>query len=489
MYVPMVNLNMSVPVRLCQLLAAALLMSGSWGCSRTGSADPPSELAAFTGAHTRVVWVQGDGTDPYAAGNDLVLMGLDSDDGRGERVILGDRGSYVKPLLTPRGDRILFSTSPRGEGPDVFIVNWDGSGLRRLARGFALAVWEHPTDGSEWLYIGTDNKEYDFATVSRFPLDDPSRTELVWNQTLVSADTFQVSADGRHAGGLFPWPNAGIAELPNRSWRKVGDGCWTALTTARDPLFWYFDGAHRNLLMVDVSTDSRWTVPINQAPGFENPEVYHPRWTRHPRFLAMSGPYNRGGANQVRSGGAQAEVWLGRFSEDFSTVEAWLRVTSNEGGDSYPDVWIDRDRSTYPVRPAGRVGPASADAATRPADPSTGSPDAEAGGAARRVVLEARRVHAGPVPTPQSILPYRNALVVSEYEVVRVVEGAYEPSAMRVAHWAIRDGRVLPDAQKPVGATGRLVVERYDAHPELEGERLITDLGAADLPLYYDVAP
>lgn len=472
----------TVPLgRLLSCLLSGLAVLALVGCSRGPGveAGPASELRAFTGAPSRVVWVQGDGSDPYAAGNNLVLMGLDSEDGRGERVILGERGSYIKPMLTPRGNRVVFSTSPRAEGgPTVHVVNWDGSGRRQLVNGFALAVWEHPGDRSEWLYVGTDHKEYDFATVSRFPLDDPSRREVVWNQTMVSGDTFQVSADGRYAGGLFPWPNAGIAELPNKSWKKVGDGCWTALATVRSPLFWYFDGAHRNLLMFDASTDSRWTVPINEAPGFENPEVYHPRWTNHPRFLAMSGPYNRGGANQVRSGGAQTEVWMGRFSEDFTRVEAWLQVTKNEGGDSYPDVWIDRDRSTHAARPGGRIGPAG----------SGGDASTSAGAAAPRIVVEGRLVHAGPVPTPQSILPYRNALVVSEYDVVKIVDGNYAPSKIRVAHWAIRDGKVLPDAQRTVGTAARLSVERYDAHPELEGERLITDLGASDLALYYDVS-
>jgi hypothetical protein len=441
---------------------------------------PVAELRKFTGTATKVVWVQSNGSDPFAAGTDLVLMGLSTEDAKGERIILGTRQSYVKPLLTPRGDRILFSTRPQGDGPEVFLVNWDGSGLKRLTKGFALAVWANPADGSEWVYVGTDNKSYDFATVSRFPIDHPSKSELVWNQTMVSGDTFQVSADGRMAAGLFPWPHAGIAELPNRSWKKLGDGCWTGLATARGPISWYFDGAHRNLTLVDARTEKRWVVAINQAPGFQNPEVYHPRWTNHPRFMAMSGPYNQGGANQVRSGGAQTEVWLGRFSEDFSRIEAWARATNNSGGDSYPDVWMDVDRSPYPRRSAGAIGP--------PASANASGPAAQKPGATR-VVAEVRLARAGPIPTPQSILPYRHALVVNEYDVVKVVEGQYTQKKILVAQWAIRDGRVLADARKAPGAGVRLTTERYDAHPELEGERLITDVGTTDLPLYYEIKP
>jgi len=475
-------------ILLSRLLGMAALVGAAAACSNPSLAvdapagaatGPVAEIRKFTGAPTKVVWVQSDGSDPFAAGDQLILMGLDTEDGKGERVILGTRQSYVKPLLTPRGDRILFSTRPQGDGPDVFIVKWDGSGLRRLAEGFALAVWQNPADNSEWVYVGTANKGYEFGTVSRFPIDDPSKTELVWNKTAVSGDTFQVSADGRFAAGLFPWPNAGIAELPNKSWEKLGDGCWTAMTTARGPIAWYFDGAHRNITLVDARTKKRWTVPINQAPGFQNPEVYHPRWTNHPRFIAMSGPYNQGGANQVRSGGAQTEVWLGRFSEDFSRIEAWTRATSNSGGDSYPEVWIDGSRSPYPARPAGAIGPPGATGGA--AQGTAAKPGAT------RVVVQARLTHAGPIPTPQSILPYRHALVVNEYEVLQVAEGRYPDKKIQVAQWAIRDGKELPDAKKAGGATVRLILERYDAHPELEGERLITDLGASSLPLYYEI--
>ena len=444
---------------------------------------PAAEIRALTGARTRVVWVQGDGTDPFAAGDRLILMGFDTDAGRGERVILGERRSYVKPLLTPRGDRIIFSSRTGPEGPEIFIVDWDGSGLRRLANGSALAVWQDPTDGREWVYAGTDGKEDNFRVVTRMRIDNPSSRELVWDRTMVSRDTFQVSADGHHAGGLFPWPDAGVAELPNRSWRKLGEGCWTALTDAGGQLFWYFDGAHRNLTMVDVGTDRRWTVNINRAPGFGGAEVYHPRWTNHPRFLAISGPYNQGGDNQVRSGGAQSEVHLGRFSADFSRVEAWARVTRNSGGDSYPDVWVDRTRSPHPVRASGPVGPAgSADRAR--AAPGSGTPG---GAGSERLVVEARLIDLGAIPLPKAIAPYRHALVVNGYEIVNVLEGAYGARKVLVAQWAIRDGRVLAAARKTVGTVYRLTLEPYDAHPELEGERLVMDSDAPGLRLYYEV--
>lgn len=463
------------------LLALATATSGLLllaGCGANSPTGPGSELYALTGAPARAVWVQGDGTDPRAAGDQLILMGLDTQDGRGERTILTERRSYVKPMITPRGNRVIFSSRVEPGPPETFIVNFDGSGLRKLAPGFALAVWENPVDESEWVYIGTDNIKHDFKTVTRFPIDAPDKREPVWNASLVSMDTFQVSADGRFAGGLFPWPHAGIADLKKGTVTRLGDGCWPGLTRARGPLFWYFDGAHRNLTMVDVAAESRWMVNINSAPGFDGAEVYHPRWTNHPRFMTISGPYNQGGPNQARTGGPQVEVYLGRFSQDFARIEAWARVTNNSGGDTYPDVWLDADRSPH-AKVSGPIGPARA-AATR-----TSATDPPPDGT--RLVVSVRLSQPGPVPSPESILPYRHALVVNDYEVVEVVAGTYPDKTMKIAQWAIREGRTLPDARKIAGAAFTLTVERYDAHRELEGERLIASGPPASSPLYYDI--
>jgi hypothetical protein len=175
-------------------------------------------------------------------------------------------------------------------------------------------------------------------------------------------------------------------------------------------------------------------------------------------------------------------VYLGRFSADFTQIEAWARVTHNSGGDSYPDVWIDRDRSPHPIRASGPIGPGSSGRQTTPS--GAGAAAATDPG---RVVLEARLARPGSIPSPRAIAPYRHALVASVYEVVKVVEGVYSARQVLAAQWAIRDGRVLADARRTVGTVYRLTLEHYDDHPELEGERLITDGDAPPLPLYYEV--
>ena len=438
--------------------------------------DRFDRLERLTGARTRVVWIQdvADGTDIGGNRGRLRLMGYDSRDGLGARPLLPKRSNYAKPLITPLGNRVVFSNRRQGS---AFVVNWDGTGFRKLGEGFALDTWIDPDTKTEWVYVARDEstEPVTYGSVTRHQIDRWEASELVWDKLRVSGDTFQVSADGRLAGGLFPWPAAGVAELPNGEFHRVGRGCWTALSGGPNPLFWIFDGAHRNLTMVDVNhRDERWKIGINNAPGVEGYEIYHPRWSNHPRFLTITGPYTVGTeANKIRGGGEQVEIHLGRFSPDFSSVERWIQVTHNRRADFYPDAWIDPSE--------------------RPPDPVTRDIDRGARGRSAernpndRLVVEARLQESAPIPTPESILPYRSALLVNEYEVVDVLEGTYEGTKLLVAHWVIQDGKVLDNAAREKGSVRRMTLDLYDQHEELEGERLVMDSDAFDLRLYYDI--
>ncbi len=300
-----------------------------------------SEIRDLTHAPTRIVWCQdtSDDSDAGAMGTNLHLMGFDTEDGCGERAILSKLSNYARPLITPSGKRVIFSNRQEN---NIYIVNWDGSGLQRLGNGFAVGVWQDPSNGVEWIYAGSWLTNTDaLFPIQRAPIDQPDRVETVWNRTLVHPDNFQLSADGRRACGNLPWPICGIAELPEGDWKKYGDGCWPALAPENAGLFWIFDGAHRNLTLFRTDTDKRWTINISHAPGIESFEVYHPRWSNRARFMVMTGPYKQGsGDNRIRGGGPEVEVHLGRFDERFGSIERWVRVTRNNRADFFPDVWI-----------------------------------------------------------------------------------------------------------------------------------------------------
>jgi len=453
------------------------------------------------GMRMRVAWVQdmGDNRDVFAQGSSLRLMGLDTGDNQGERAILDAPGNYSKPLITPRGDRVVYSDRNRKK---VFAVNWDGSGLREVLEGFGLAVWQDPGDGREWLYYGAmegkDGSEH-CPAVYRVLLDGPGSPELVWNRTKVSVHSFQVSADGRTAGGLFPWPAGGIAQLPNRSMKHHAKGCWSAMSPERGKGYlWIFDGAHRNLTIVNPENERKWQVNINGAPGIDGYEVYHPRWSNQSRIMAMTGPYKTGfGGNKIGGGGRNIEIFIGRFNPGLTKIASWRQITRNDRADFFPDIWVapaegarQASAKASGVKANGKKRTAAASIASgretgeeQPAISKKPVP----GKTLKRLVVEARLTEPSVIPTPHDIAPYRRALLVNAYEVVRVISGSYGRKKLMAAHWVIEDASVLKEAIREKGKTYRMVLERYDDHPELEGERLIMDSDEFKLPLYYEL--
>ena len=102
------------------------------------------------------------------------------------------------------------------------------------------------------------------------------------------------------------------------------------------------------------------------------------------------------------------------------------------------------------------------------------------------MIVEARLVDRTPAPRLEQISPYREALVVYEYEVVRRLAGEIEADRLRVAHWAILDGRHLSLDKRSVGEIHRLRIEAFGANPQLAslylGQAETID---AELPLFY----
>ncbi|MDA1093426.1 MAG: hypothetical protein O3A25_09205 [Acidobacteria bacterium] len=443
---------------------------------------PRPSLRSFTGGRTRAVWIRdlGDGTDILGFGDAVVVMGFDSEGDQGERPLVETPGSYAKPQFTPRGDRVVYNDR---RDDSVRVVAWDGGPSARLTDGFPLATWSDPQTGVEWVYVGNDPRGTEpesYGAIHRLQIDDPTRRELVWNKRAVSGDSFQLSRDGRLAGALARWPDAGVLELPNGEWRPLGEGCWTSLAGDDSGLFWYFDGQHRNITMVDTGSgaapgeEPRWTVTINTAPGIDGFEVWHPRWSNHPRFFTMSGPYAVGGGdNKIRGGGEGVEIYIGRFAPDHRRIEGWRQVTDNDAADFYPDVWVE---------PGGDVP-----VLTEAPDATGSTTPAPVAATASHLVVEVRVARASPVPTPRDIAPYRHALQVLEYDVITVVEGEYDDQTLLAAHWVIRDAETLDTATRPPGTTYQLTLEPYAAHPELEGERLVMESDRFDLPLFFDL--
>jgi hypothetical protein len=100
------------------------------------------------------------------------------------------------------------------------------------------------------------------------------------------------------------------------------------------------------------------------------------------------------------------------------------------------------------------------------------------------------------IPDASKIAPYREALVINEYEVTKVGQtsgnwkfpGQIKPGArIRVAQWGLLDGIRTDIARAKVGDTRVLFLEVFDKHPEKVDEIILSDtLEIADLPLLYE---
>jgi hypothetical protein len=98
------------------------------------------------------------------------------------------------------------------------------------------------------------------------------------------------------------------------------------------------------------------------------------------------------------------------------------------------------------------------------------------------VAVRARLAARSRPPTLDEISPYRQALLVEEYELLR---GEGVPPRFRVARWALLDGRPTAPLTTAVGATVDLRLEPFAEQPQLEGVVLADTLPPADLPLYF----
>jgi len=105
----------------------------------------------------------------------------------------------------------------------------------------------------------------------------------------------------------------------------------------------------------------------------------------------------------------------------------------------------------------------------------------------RRLVVRARLIGASPLPTPRTIAPYKQALVFNTYRVEAVIEGELADRRIAVAHWAIREGKLLPGAGRDEGRSYVMRLERLSTHGELERTTRIDGPDDPSLPAFCQV--
>ena len=105
-----------------------------------------------------------------------------------------------------------------------------------------------------------------------------------------------------------------------------------------------------------------------------------------------------------------------------------------------------------------------------------------------RIEVQATLIGMSKIPEPHEMTPYRNALVVNEYSVEKVLKGTYAGKTLRVAQWGRLDLKPTPLAALKPGTSVKLVLELFADHDELVPELISDTLKENfDLILYTDV--
>jgi len=331
----------------------ALIATTALLTARLCDAGVATDILNLTGGvRVKIAWQRdtGSGGDCHGGSSSFKLMGFDTASGS-EFEIISTVGDYTKPLITHDGTRIVFTNRATYK---VYVVNWSGGAPTYITDGFASDVWRDPGTGIDWVYVRKGGAS-EQNPVYRYQIANPSQGQLVWNATAIGHplyNWFQLSADGTRAADAFPWANCGVCTPFTGNWTRYGGGCWTGMAPDNSYRMWIFDGAHKGVDIYDAGGINKRNVPLAAAAGLVN-EVYHPRWSNHPRFLTMDGPYPNG-----IGGTTAAEIWFQRFNSGFTAIDGCVRVTNNSSGDYFPDAWIDPG-GTPPPSPAIALSPTS----------------------------------------------------------------------------------------------------------------------------------
>ncbi|MDB6068991.1 MAG: hypothetical protein JWL81_162, partial [Verrucomicrobiales bacterium] len=339
-------------------------------------------LESLTGNHTRLVWSRdlGPAKDTFANGGQLVLMGLDTRETSGQRMLESTPGNYSRPLFTPDGQSVIYSRRISTGDPatatwtsSIFVRKWNNGPALELRPGYAVEVWQDPATSKTWIYALTTmrpafSSNPEGYRLFRFPMEAPDKEEVVWEQGMISGDNIQLNRAGTFASGLIPWPNAGTFDFKSGQFIRYRNGCWPSLAPDDSGLLWVFDGTHENLRMFLPGIDANWRVPMGELEGLKGKACYHPRWSNHPRLMCFTGPHPL----KVNEGSGKVSVLIARFNDSLTKFEDSVNLHNTSGRpDCYPDLWISGGETAN--LDLAKIGPKRVRelAAAPPAKPTT----------------------------------------------------------------------------------------------------------------------
>jgi hypothetical protein len=313
---------------------------------------------------TRAVWIQqlSGEPDPYGTGNVFRLMARELPSP--PRVLLSGPGNFSRPLLSVDGNTVYYSdrhavSSDAGTAysPEMFAVPFAGGEPRKLGTGMAVAVWRS-AEGTEFIYALTSLQASHRPGLTgellvRFRAEKPDEREIMWTESPLGADNFQLSRDGTRAAGLFPWPQAGLADMSQRAFTPLAQGSFPALAPDDSFALGVLDGDRRRLRIFVPGVDPGWELLPAQSLPAQAGQINHPRWSNDPLTITFSGPPVSGEA---------PDVYVAKLRPDLRAILQAAPLSSDPAPDFFPDVHVTggHERTTSLTQhPATTVAPAA----------------------------------------------------------------------------------------------------------------------------------
>jgi alginate O-acetyltransferase complex protein AlgJ len=372
--------------------------------------------------------------------------------------------------LSPDGSMVAYLSRsvPKDEYPelevagDLRVLRLAGSAERTVVTdarpygwGNRAVVWRN---NRELIYIGDEGRTFllDITTGRKSPLSDEPRVKLAW---LVDS-TLRHAVNGSPT--FSPYDAAGRRIHETERW----PGCEPYFSHDGRFGFWV-EQAGGPVRFVDLASGKKGTVLDHLDPRIQGDQryAYFPMLSRDGRMLAFGA--SAGDHDHFRS---NYDIFVAPLDpSSLQLLGRPRRMTSHPASDRYPDVHVeslDLERWRIEMPPV-------------PLDAS--APQAKAAGPidARAELRACSRV-----PSLREISPYRDALIVCEWET------AAPGSRLRVAHWGLRGGERQPAANLAPGFMSQLSLEPMVGASQTQGYPVFDTLPRApDLPVYYAKQP
>jgi hypothetical protein len=298
-------------------------------------ADVKNEVLTLTGGTpAKAVWVK----------DRKILQAFDTKSGEVRDLYTATEKELTWPMISPDGETIFFSVSLKGKNNDgtgtIHSIGWDGTGEKKLLEGYGLStLWSDPATGQLWVYYskqqGSDGRS---SVIYRFPAQDPTKEELVWDKTDLDAPV-SLSADGRFLASQVQWPRCALFTAPNGEvFPAIKEGCNSNILPDNSYRMFHVNFGHtaihvyNNLFRRNPAEHA--TIPLDVGGG----QVSRARTTNHPRFLTFFGPMGKY---------PYSDVFFGKFNAEFNKLEGQVRLTSGKQASpqafyELPYVWLEK---------------------------------------------------------------------------------------------------------------------------------------------------